>query len=84
VDLDPDHVFAVNATMTRSDHMGPQALAMTVTEFATALRISKSTAYALIRGGKVLVRKIGRRTIVVLADNDDFLRNLPFKFDGGK
>lgn len=64
--------------------MGPQALAMTVTEFATALRISKSTAYALIRAGKVLARKIGRRTIVVLADNDDFLRSLPFKFDGGK
>lgn len=64
--------------------MGPDQIAMTVTEFGTALRISKSTAYALIRAGKVIARKIGRRTIIILADNDDFLRGLPFKLDGGK
>lgn len=64
--------------------MGPKQIAMTVTEFATALRISKSTAYALIRAGKVLARKIGRRTIVFLADNEAFLRDLPFKLEGGK
>ena len=64
--------------------MGPIAIAMTVAEFATALRISKSTAYALIREGKVLARKIGRRTIVFLSDNEDFIQGLPFKFEGGK
>jgi len=64
--------------------MGPIAIAMTVGEFATALRISKSTAYGLIREGRVLARKIGRRTVVFLSDNETFIQGLPFKFERGK
>ncbi len=59
-------------------------IALTVTEFAKAIGVSKSTAYSLIREGKVLARKVRRRTLVFLSDNESWFDRFPFKTWGDR
>lgn len=61
-----------------------QRIALNVTEFAKAIGVSKSTAYAMIRDGKVVARKIGRRTLIFLGENADWVERFPFKTWGDR
>jgi hypothetical protein len=48
-----------------------------VDEFARRNRIGLSTAYAEIRAGRLIARKIGRRTLIVAEDARSWRDNLP-------
>lgn len=52
---------------------------MSVPEFAEFIDQSRSTAWALIRSGKVTARKIGRRTVVLTMEAIAYLDGLPRK-----
>jgi hypothetical protein len=46
-------------------------------ELPVATGLGRSSLYAAIKSGQLAARKAGRRTIVLRADLDDFLRSLP-------
>jgi len=48
-----------------------------VDEFARRNRIGLTTAYAEIRAGRLIARKIGRRTVVLADDARSWRDNLP-------
>jgi excisionase family DNA binding protein len=53
------------------------SLVYTMAELAVATGLGRSSLYAAIKSGQLTARKAGRRTIVLRADLDDFLRALP-------
>lgn len=64
--------------------MGTNTIAWTVLEFAKTFRISKSTAYGLIRKKEIRARKINRRTVIFYFDNEGWISGLPFLEVDGK
>jgi excisionase family DNA binding protein len=58
-------------TMTES------RLAYGVSEAATVAALGRSTVYAAIRRGELTARKAGRRTVVLAADLEAWLKALP-------
>jgi hypothetical protein len=48
-----------------------------VDEFARRNRIGLTTAYAEIRAGRLIARKIGRRTVITIEDARSWRDNLP-------
>ena len=54
-----------------------------VDEFARRNRIGLTTAYAEIRAGRLIARKIGRRTVVLAEDARSWRGNLPKVYPEG-
>ena len=57
--------------------MTESRLAYAVSEVATVAALGRSTVYAAIRRGELTARKSGRRTVVLAADLEAWLRALP-------
>ena len=57
--------------------MLPKKLAFSIPDLVAAANISRSMLYEEIKSGKLRVRKVGRRTIVLYEDAESWLRSLP-------
>jgi excisionase family DNA binding protein len=51
--------------------------ALSITRFAAEHDIGRDTVYALIKQGKLIARKIGRRTVITEEDAKRFREGLP-------
>ena len=51
--------------------------AMSIDELIEAGPLKRTSIYAAIRSGNLKARKFGRRTFILVADYEDFLRKLP-------
>lgn len=56
--------------------------AFSVDEFCAWARIGRSKFYQEIQQGRLRLRKIGRKSIVTVADAEPWLQNLPEANDG--
>ena len=56
-----------------------QKVALTVEEAAEICGIGRTSLYCAIRDGKLIARKAGRRTIILMADLQNFLDALPIR-----
>ncbi len=52
-------------------------ITLSILEAAKALGIGRSTLYVLIREGRLPVKKLGIRTLILKADLDAFIAALP-------
>ena len=52
-------------------------LAFTIEEAATAAGIGRTLIFEEIREGRLIARKVGRRTIILVADLDLWLKSRP-------
>jgi hypothetical protein len=57
------------------DDVGTKA--KSVREFARSWGIGESSAWKEIREGRLTARKIGRRTLITAADEQEYARSLP-------
>ena len=57
--------------------MTDDTTALTIDEYCRADRISRETAYREIRGGRLLARKLGRKTIILRDDARAWAAALP-------
>lgn len=57
--------------------MTDDTTALTIDEYCRAYRISRETAYREIRGGRLLARKLGRKTIILRDDARAWAAALP-------
>ena len=55
---------------------GPQ-LGFSIKEAVLASGIGRDMIYAAIRGGQLKARKVGRRTLILRADLEAYLHDLP-------
>ena len=53
--------------------------ALTINEFCERYSIGRVKAYEEINAGRLLVAKLGRRTIIPVANADRWLASLPMK-----
>jgi excisionase family DNA binding protein len=67
---------AILHDFTHGDSMA-EKLTYTIAEVCSAGNFGRTTAYAAIRAGSLRAVKVGRRTIVLANDLNDFLQNLP-------
>jgi excisionase family DNA binding protein len=51
--------------------------AMTVSEFCNWARIGRTKLYAEVKDGRITLRKIGSKTIILRSDAEAWLRALP-------
>ena len=51
--------------------------AFTVDEFCDWARIGRSKCYQEVQDGRLTLRKIGRKSVITLADAEAWLNNLP-------
>lgn len=56
---------------------GPPPAAMTFAEFLKWSRIGKTKAYAEAKAGRLKIRKLGGKTLVLLSDAEKWLNELP-------
>jgi hypothetical protein len=56
---------------------GTQRLASSITQFAADADVGKDKIYEAIRGGHLIARKMGSRTIILYEDGLAYLRSLP-------
>ena len=56
-----------------------ERLAFSLTDAASAIGVAKSTLHELIATGKLPVRKLGRRSLVLRGDLEDYLQGLPVR-----
>lgn len=54
-----------------------QPLAVTVADAARMLSVSRTTIYELIGGGRLQARKLGSRTLILVASMQQLLDELP-------
>jgi excisionase family DNA binding protein len=52
---------------------------LSIAEVVRILGIGRSTLYAIIKEGRLPVRKIGRRSLILREDFDRFIATLPVK-----
>lgn len=55
----------------------PERWAFTIAEVAAITGIPRTSLYAERRRGALIVRKVGRRTVILAEDLRAFLNNLP-------
>ena len=66
--------FALRRLEFEEAHMAePEVLTMTVVEAATALGVSRSTAYECVRTGQLRAVRLGRRLVVPRSAIDELL-----------
>ena len=53
--------------------------ALSITEVVETTGIGRTSVFALLKLEKLKARKVGRRTIILRTDLEDFLANLPSK-----
>ena len=58
-------------------------LAFSLADAASAIGVGKSTLHELIATGKLPVRKLGRRSLVLREDLEDYLQGLPVRGEQG-
>jgi excisionase family DNA binding protein len=58
-------------------------LAFSLAGAASAIGVGKSTLHELIATGKLPVRKLGRRSLVLREDLEDYLQGLPVRGERG-
>jgi excisionase family DNA binding protein len=63
--------------MSTTIHQLPGRAAFTVAEVCAHTGIGRDSIYAAIRTGKLIARKLGRRTIITDSDLRRFLEDLP-------
>lgn len=51
--------------------------AFTVNEFLSWAKIGRTKAYEEIEAGRLKIRKIGRKSLILRADAEDWLNSLP-------
>ena len=51
--------------------------AMTVSEFCDWARVGRTKAYAEAKAGRLTLRKIGTKTVILRSDAEGWLRSLP-------
>jgi hypothetical protein len=51
--------------------------AMTVGEFCEWARIGRTTLYAEVKAGRLVLRKAGAKSLILVADAEAWLRSLP-------
>lgn len=54
-----------------------QRLSFSINETVASTGLGRSSIYEAIREGRLRARKVGRRTVVLAADLNDFLASLP-------
>ncbi len=52
-------------------------IAVTIADATKIAGLGRSTLYKLIDGGKIIPRKAGRRTLILVDDLDRYLKSLP-------
>lgn len=52
-------------------------IALTVPEVVQASGLARSRIYEALRDGKLVARKAGRRTLIMVADLETYLADLP-------
>jgi len=57
--------------------MTQENAAFTVDEFLTWARIGRTKLYQEIKEGRITPRKLGRKTLILRADAEAWLNNLP-------
>jgi excisionase family DNA binding protein len=58
--------------------------AMSVEEAAKAAGVGRTLLFEEIRKGRITARKVGRRTIIMTAELDAWLKTLPTAGKGGR
>jgi excisionase family DNA binding protein len=58
-------------------------LAFSLADAASAIGVGKSTLHELIATGKLPVRKLGRRSLVLREDLEEYLQGLPIHGEHG-
>ena len=66
-----------NAPSCNSDRYPEPTGAMTVNEFLNWARISRSTFYKEVARKRIKLRKVGKRSLVMRLDAEQWLQNLP-------
>lgn len=61
----------------RESALGMEKLGLTVPEAAALCSLGQTSIYKAIREGRLRIRKYGTRTIIMRADLESFLENLP-------
>lgn len=57
---------------------------LSIAETTKVLGVGRSTLYALIKEGRLPVRKLGTRTLILKVDLDDFIAALPGSVENQK
>jgi excisionase family DNA binding protein len=71
----PKSIFSIETQVSR--------LAFSLADAASAIGVGKSTLHELIATGKLPVRKLGRRSLVLREDLEDYLQGLPVHGEQG-
>jgi hypothetical protein len=50
---------------------------MTVPEFCSWARVGRTTLYAEVKAGRIKLRKIGAKSVILRSDGDEWLHSLP-------
>ncbi len=53
-----------------------EPLAYTIEEFCLVAKVGRTTVYKEIAAGRLIARKVGRRTIILPSDSQSWLANL--------
>ena len=71
--------------MPKSISLETQAnrLAFSLADAASAIGVGKSTLHELVASGKLPVRKLGRRSLVLREALEDYLQGLPVRGEHG-
>jgi hypothetical protein len=65
------------STSTPSDQTTITGGAMTVSEFCRWACIGRTKMYAEVKIGRLILRKIGTKTVILRSDAEGWLRSLP-------
>ena len=60
----------------------PERAAFTVNQFLLWANTSRTTFYKEVSAGRIPIRKLGKRTLVLREDAERWLANLPVKTEG--
>jgi hypothetical protein len=64
-------------TTSISDQIAPAAAAMTVPEFCRWARLGRTATYREIRSGRLKLRKVGAKSLILVSDAETWLQSLP-------
>jgi hypothetical protein len=68
----------MRTTPTTPEHIAsPQPALMTIREFCEWSRIGKTAVYREIKVGRLVLRKVGAKSLIAMANAEQWLRNLP-------